>query len=182
MKVRFNRRTAILILSQCAAAGLLAFAAHHIYSHLPNYGYYWNSTASLPLGLYRVANYTTNYVIFCPTGAVAQVSDGRTDRGAGSCPDGRAPILKQIAARPGDIVQVSPAFIAVNGRRLKNTQQYRQDSQKRPMPLVPRGTYTVQAGTLWVLSEFNPTSFDSRYFGPIRSSDINHYVRPIFAF
>ena len=43
-----------------------------------------------------------------------------------------------------------------------------------------RSTAPAQtAFTVWVVSDYHPRSFDSRYFGPISKALIRHYLRPL---
>jgi conjugative transfer signal peptidase TraF len=96
------------------------------------------------------------------------------------CPDHYAPIMKPIAARPGDRVTVTRKAILVNGTPLPNTQQFTNDNRQRPMNPWPEGTYTVVPGTLWVVSTYNKYSFDSRYYGPIYASQVIAHVKPLW--
>jgi type IV secretory pathway protease TraF len=38
----------------------------------------------------------------------------------------------------------------------------------------------VAKGEVWVISSYNPLSFDSRYFGPVPISRIEGFARPLF--
>ena len=89
------------------------------------------------------------------------------------------PLLKQIAAVPGDTVRVTEAGISVNGRPLPHTAPLASDSQGRPLPHVPPGIYQVEPGTVWLLSTYNARSFDSRYFGPVPVAALRARLRPI---
>ncbi len=146
-------------------------------------GVRWNPTSSLPPGLYRVvsASTDTNLIAFCPTGIAQRDSILRGYRPHGmQCADHYAPIMKPIAARPGDTVLVTKKGIAVNGKPLANTQQFIADSQKRPMNPWPEGTYRVAPGTIWVLSTYSKYSYDSRYYGPIEVSQVIAHVKPLW--
>ena len=88
-------------------------------------------------------------------------------------------MLKPIVAQAGDTVEVSANGIAVNGTLLHNTSPRTIDSRGRPLTPWRFGTYTVPPGFVWVASQYNPLSFDSRYYGPIRVSQIRHHLRPL---
>jgi conjugative transfer signal peptidase TraF len=138
-----------------------------------------NGSPSLPVGLYLVtARYDANLVEFCPAGPFAQFAIARGYRDAGSCSDGGTPLLKPVVARPGDLVEVSVAGVAVNGHLLPNTAPMKRDSKNRPLASWPPGRYTVASDSVWVASSYNARSFDSRYFGPVPMQSIRHYVRP----
>ena len=63
-----------------------------------------------------------------------------------ACPDRAVPLLKPVIARAGDIVKVSPAGIAVNGRLLPNTAPLPRDAANRPLQAWPSGIYRVRPG------------------------------------
>jgi len=138
-----------------------------------------NGSASLPVGLYLVTQHPNgNLVAFCPPEPFAQLAIERGYRDGGNCPDGGAPLLKPVVARAGDLVELSPEGIAVNGRRLPNTAPLKNDTKGRPLTPWPTGRYTVGSDSLWVASPYNGRSFDSRYFGPVPLGSIRNYVRP----
>lgn len=158
-----------LALTACASFGLCAWG-----------GVRFNSTGSLPIGLYRVSNAAdANLAEFCPPEPVSRLSVVRQYRNRGNCPDGDNPLMKPIVARSGDVVVLSKSGLEVNGSLLRNTAPRSQDSKARPLPHYPFGTYQVVAGTVWVASSYHPLSFDSRYFGPIPMSIIRHRLKPL---
>jgi conjugative transfer signal peptidase TraF len=139
-----------------------------------------NATMSEPIGLYvRTADPDAPLVEFCPPEPFALLSRTRGYRPPGNCPDGAAPLVKAIVARPGDIVEMSARGIAVNGKLLPNTAPRAVDSAGRKLASWPAGTYAVQPGTVWVASIYHPRSFDSRYFGPIPAAVIQNHVQPL---
>lgn len=143
-----------------------------------------NITSSLPRGFYIVSESpSANLVEFCPEGEAATISRERGYRTpGGTCPDGGSPLLKPIAAVSGDRVEVTSNGIQVNGKLIPNSVAHRKDHRGRPLKPWPNGRYIVPAGSLWVISDFNDWSFDSRYFGPIRCSLVRHRLRPLWMF
>jgi conjugative transfer signal peptidase TraF len=138
-----------------------------------------NCSPSLPVGLYLVTAHSDAYLVeFCPVGPFASLGIARGYRDAGSCSDGGAPLLKPVVARPGDIVEVSVAGLAVNGHLLPNTAPMERDTNKRPLTPWPPGRYTVAEDSIWVASSYNQRSFDSRYFGPVGLGSVRNHVRP----
>jgi conjugative transfer signal peptidase TraF len=145
------------------------------------FGVRFNLTESLPQKVFVVTkDNSAPLVEFCPQGASAQLSVKRGYRLPGVCPDGGAPLLKPIVARAGDIVEVSANGIAVNGKLLRNSAPRTKDSRGRPLAPWPSGSYVVPAGFIWVVSQYHPLSFDSRYYGPVPVSLIRHHLRPLF--
>jgi conjugative transfer signal peptidase TraF len=158
-----------LALTSFAAFGLCAWG-----------GVRFNSTGSLPLGLYRVSTAAdADLAEFCPPDPLSRLSVVRQYRNRGNCPDGDNPLMKPIVARSGDVVVLSKLGIQVNGVLLRNTAPRSQDSNARLLPHFPFGIYRVSSGTVWVASSYHPLSFDSRYFGPIPISIIRHRLKPL---
>ena len=144
------------------------------------FGIRFNLTKSLPGLIYIITGDNSSPLVeFCPEGISAQLSKERGYRRLGTCPDGAAPMLKPVVAKAGDIVEVSANGITVNGTLLRNTAPRGKDSRGRPLMPWPFGTYRVCSGFVWVASEYNALSFDSRYYGPIRASRIRHHLRPL---
>jgi len=140
-----------------------------------------NDSPSMPTGLYvRTSSESrSSLVVFCPAEPFARLSVERGYRSRGNCPDGAEPLAKPIAARPGDIVELSATGMAVNGRRLPNTSLLATDTAGRPLSHWPFGRYVVARGTVWVASSYSSRSFDSRYFGPVKASQVREHVRPL---
>jgi conjugative transfer signal peptidase TraF len=140
-----------------------------------------NTSPSLPMGLYIITRESTaNLVEFCPAEPFATVAILRRYRSPGACRDGGAPLVKPIAARPGDVVELSAAGISVDGVLLSNTAPLSKDSEGRPLNPWPFGRYLVTTGTIWVASTYHSRSFDSRYFGPVRTAAIRHRLKAFF--
>ena len=174
---RRSRRALRTTLFLCAAF----FLAHTTFQF---FGIRINITSSLPRGFYIVsASPSANLVEFCPTGAAARISLERGYRTpSGRCPDGGSPLLKPIAAISGDRVEVTGNGIQVNGKLIPNSAAHVKYHRGLALKPWPDGQYVVPAGSIWVVSGFNPWSFDSRYFGPIPCSLVRHRLRPLWTF
>jgi conjugative transfer signal peptidase TraF len=155
-----------------------------LYATFRFFGIRVNFTSSLERGFYIVSQRSSaNLVEFCPEGDAAATSLERGYRTpGGTCPDGGSPLLKPIAAVPGDQVEVTSYGVRVNGKLTPNSAAHFKDHRGRPLKPWPSGKYNVPTGELWVLSDFNSWSFDSRYFGPIPSSIVQHRLRPLWTF
>jgi conjugative transfer signal peptidase TraF len=141
-----------------------------------------NLTNSVPIGLYVISDGPeARLVEFCPPEPFATLSRerGYRERSQFGCPDGARPLLKPIAATAGDLVNVSPRGIEVNGKLIPHTAALHNDSAGRSIAAWPMGTYQVRKGSIWVASSFNTHSFDSRYFGPVPASAVLHQLRPL---
>jgi conjugative transfer signal peptidase TraF len=139
-----------------------------------------NCSTSLPVGLYQVTSGPgATLVEFCPAEPFASIANSRRYRQAGACPDGGSPLMKPVVARRGDSVQISWRGVAVNGKEIPNSAPLPGDTAGRQLTPWPFGTYTVAAGTVWVVSDYHPRSFDSRYFGPVPEALIRNRLRPL---
>ena len=147
-------------------------------------GYRYTNTTSLPTGLYRLTRSPSDPLVsFCPTGAAARESIDRNYRDKSYlCPDRYEPFLKPVVAHAGDTVSINDNGISVNGILLRNSKSLQEDGAHRPLHPWPHGTYTVAQGFIWVVSSYNPLSYDSRYFGPIPESSLLGYEHPVWQF
>ena len=133
-------------------------------------GLRFNPTPSLPKGVYRIvsgAPEKNDFVSFCLEGEFAELALERGYLEPGSCRSGLRPLLKRLAALPGDSVDpYSLPICAV-------------DSHGRPMsPALASGV--VPPGMALVLAD-HPGSFDSRYFGFVPLESLQR-VKPVFLF
>lgn len=94
--------------------------------------------------------------------------------GLGAPPD--MPLLKRVAAVPGDAVCAVGDSLIAPGRRVRILKR---DARGAPLPAW-RGCRRLLAGELLVLGD-TPASYDSRYFGPIRIDQVLGVWRPAFA-
>ena len=138
----------------------------------------YNPTDSVPRGWYRVSNidnaaslHVGSIVLARLPADVASLAGQR-----GYLPNG-VPVLKRVGAvapqsvcAQGQTVRIDGAVVAIarthdGARRLLQAW-----SQCRPLAV----------GELFLLSDTNPASFDSRYFGPIAASAVLGIARPLW--
>lgn len=136
-------------------------------------GLRFNPTPSLPKGIYRLVSGAPEkgeLVSFCLEGEFAKLALERGYLEPGSCPSGLRPLLKRLAALPGD--SVKPSAFPIRSV----------DSHGRSMSsaLVPVTPGVVPPGMALVLAD-HPGSFDSRYFGFVPLDSLQR-VEPIFVF
>ena len=168
-----------------AAAAFVAAAvvAGHILAR--DAGIFVNVTPSMARGLWQQSGQPPkrgDVVIACPPAMhVLQLGADRGYLGGGDCPSLYEPLIKPIAAMPGDTVVVRPdGMIEVNGTALQNSRSLSRDGAGRPLPGIPAGTYGVAPGQVWLISSYSPRSFDSRYLGPVPVSSIRGTVKPLW--
>ncbi|HLK80740.1 MAG TPA: conjugative transfer signal peptidase TraF [Xanthobacteraceae bacterium] len=143
--------------------------------------------SACPPGIYRATalrpgNTLTRgeLVLVCLPETLARFALGRgyLARGAG-CGDGIEPVGKRIGALAGDTVALAPEYVAVNGRRLPNSESRTQDSRRRNVPHIAFGTYQVADGEVWLFGEADARSWDSRYFGSVPTSAVRTELKPV---
>lgn len=144
-----------------------------------------NATASMPRGLWWVragAPIERGVVVaVClPDRTDIRQAAGRGYISSGRCPGGDEPLIKPVAAVGGDVVTVTPAGVAVDGKLLANTRPLARDEAGRTLHPVPAGSYRVAPGELWLLSGHDSRSFDSRYFGGVPVANVIGVARPLW--
>lgn len=142
-----------------------------------------NSTASLPRGLWITTGdagpaRAGDVVLICPP------TDPQTRRyvAPGFCPGRLVPLLKPVVAVAGDRVTATANGITVNGRAIPNSAPVGKDEGGRPLKAYKFGTYIVRAGQIWLISSYDSLSYDSRYFGPLDTNQIDDKERPLWTF
>lgn len=145
-----------------------------------------NGSASMPEGLWRLTAAHRplrrgEIVVVClPQTAVTHEAARRGYIPAGTCAGGLAPLLKPVAAVSGDVVMVSVAGLAVNGRPVANGAPLLRDSAGHELRPMQAGIYPVAPGKIWLLSGHDPRSFDSRYFGPVPAAAVQGVAHPLW--
>ncbi|BAK67290.1 conjugal transfer protein TraF [Sphingobium sp. SYK-6] len=126
----------------------------------------WNTSASAPVGLYAVTAperiRTGDMVIAWPPETARRLGAERR-----YIPF-NVPLVKRVAAAPGDRVCASGSALSVNDRTI--ARRLTTDARGRPMPWWT-GCVTLRDGALLLLMD-NPASFDGRYFGPTQADGI----------
>jgi conjugative transfer signal peptidase TraF len=139
--------------------------------------------SACPPGVYRMVNRPISrgdLVIACLPLELAQFAHARgyLARGRG-CGDGIEPVRKRIGALPGDTVQITRDFVAINGHRLENSATVSRDSRGRSLTHVTPGRYTVQPDHAWLSGTNDARSWDSRYFGPVPIGSVQADLEPL---
>jgi conjugative transfer signal peptidase TraF len=160
---------------------LLFFIATFCFFMLLKHHVIVNLTSSMPRGIYIEKKKTFlqqgDIIALCLPKQLRQfaLQRGYVLRGF-YCPQGTTPLIKEIIACPGDHVLLSDNYIQVNhiSYRIK---KFDADYKRRHLTVYPNGHY--QATGYWLLGR-NEHSWDSCYFGEIKSKDILCVLRPIF--
>ena len=153
------------------AAGVIAVTA--FINPLPRL--MWNATASVPTGLYAIRpggdRQLGELVAVAPPEPLAGfLADG------GYLPRG-VPLLKHVAAMPGQRVCRLGVVITVDGRRLGLARE--QDRRGRLLPSWS-GCRAIAQGELFLMNPAAPDSLDGRYFGPLPAASVLGRATPLW--
>ncbi len=149
-----------------------------------------NISPCLPLGVYRLKSVPSSsewkrgmLVEFCPpeTNVVIAFARGRGWLGtnSGECPGGVLPLIKQVGALPGDVVDVEPAGIRVNGHMIGNSAVVARSKAGSRIPHQPFGSQKLAPGEFFAVATHSAAAFDSRYFGPVPESLVSARLTPV---
>jgi conjugative transfer signal peptidase TraF len=147
-------------------------------------GYRLNLTPSEPLGLWRIEKLQRpvaigDLVFLCPpTTAVFKAARRRGYLRRGLCPGGLAPLIKSVAALPGQHVDITD-HVLIDGRLVPASSVWRTDGEGRAINPDPGGV--VPPHHLFLHSPF-ASSYDSRYFGPVPDSGLLGLARQVLTF
>lgn len=143
-----------------------------------------NFTRSLPLGVYRAVDRPVQrgaYVRFCPPryGSIALAMERGYLHEGDACGNGYLPMLKRVAAVGGTWINAQDDGVRVDGQLLPLSAHRAVDAAGRPMPRPAPARLRLAPSQLWVMSDTNPLSFDSRYFGPIERAWVMEVLVPV---
>jgi conjugative transfer signal peptidase TraF len=135
----------------------------------------WNASASAPIGLYIVSpgpDARRGDMVIAPVPvAVRLLAASRRYIPA------NVPLVKHVAAVPGDRVCAIGIIITIDGRIAASRRA--NDGSGRPMPWWT-GCRLLRQGDILLLAPGEPASFDGRYFGVSGSADIIGTARAIW--
>jgi conjugative transfer signal peptidase TraF len=138
--------------------------------------------SAAPAGVYRIAGHKVRrgeLVAACLPASVAKYGVARGYLRAGDCPGGAEPVDKVIGALPGDLVDIEPDSVSVNGVRFPDSATASRDSAGRPLAHVAWGKRRVSGGEVWLFGFNDRRSWDSRYFGPVPFANLRGELKPV---
>ncbi len=141
-----------------------------------------NTDSAAPAGVYRVVsgNFRRgDLVAACLPIGIAEEGLSRGYLRTGACAGNAEPVGKIVGALPGDVVEIEPGWVAVNGVRFKRSAVAARDSAGRPLRHVAWGSYRVAPGQLWLFGFNDRRSWDSRYFGPVPLASVRGEIKPV---
>lgn len=138
----------------------------------------FNSSTSMPQGIYRQVDTSLkigSIVEVCLPADIAQFGQSRGYIHSGNCPGNTEPLLKEVVALGGDTLQVNEQGVFVNGKLLPHSNVLTRDEQDRPLISHTINTRFVLApDEVWLYGMRDPKSWDSRYYGAVKLTNIRH--------
>ena len=139
--------------------------------------------SAAPAGIYRLVRGLSikhgELVGACLPASIAQEGLARGYLRKGDCPGGIEPVAKIVEALPGDVLEVQPGWVSVDGQLFADSAVASRDSMGRPLPHVPWGRRQVAPGEVWLFGFHDVRSWDARYFGPVPLSEVRAPLKPV---
>jgi conjugative transfer signal peptidase TraF len=139
--------------------------------------------SAAPAGIYRIVRGVSvkhgELVGACLPASIAQEGLARGYLQQGDCPSGAEPVAKIVAALPGDVLEVQPGWVSVDGQVFPDSAVAAHDSIGRPLPHVPWGRRQVAPGEVWLFGFHDVRSWDAHYFGPVPLSEVRAALKPV---
>jgi conjugative transfer signal peptidase TraF len=140
-----------------------------------HFGLRFNVEPSMPMGAYwRVPGPVERgaTVGACLPSQLAQYALEQRILPAGPCPSGVVPVVKEVAAVAGDVVDVSDSVVRVNGQPWPYSAIRRVSCFGRRIDMrVPSGRYIIAPDSVFLMG-VNPCSWDSRYWGSVSRTTV----------
>lgn len=144
------------------------------------FGMIVNLSSSMPIGLYRKSsgNITNNdYVALCLDSHNTQLGISRGYLEKGTTCNGSVPLIKKVIALPNESITLSKNYIITNHHQY-NLKTLDFDNINRQLGSIKPGKY--QQDCYWLIGDDDFTnSWDSRYWGCIKKSQILYMVVPL---
>lgn len=138
----------------------------------------YNPTDSVARGWYRVDRIDSVASLHVDSIVLARLrADVASFAGQRGYLPSNVPILKRIGAISPQSVCVREQAVRVDGAVVATARTH--DGAHRPLQIWTQ-CRPLAAGELFLLSDTNPASFDSRYFGPIATSAVFGIARPLW--
>ena len=136
-----------------------------------------NRTHSLPVGLYYWSDVPIkkgSIVLFKPDQSTPLEQLG-IERGYEVR---ELPLLKRVVALAGDVVSVYSSGVSINGQLLPNSAPLFHDEAGRPLTMAQLDHFRLRPDQAFLMG-VTPTSWDSRYFGPVPLSRCSGSYVPV---
>ena len=168
------RRVRLRRLGVIAASGIALISVTTMFKPAPRL--VWNVSASAPIGLYAV---TPGATVRQGDMAIARlVEPMRTLAAKRGYLPANVLMVKRVAALSGATICARGIMVSIDGKRA--ALRHRRDLAGRLMPWWT-GCRRLAPGFVFLLMPRVPNSFDGRYIGPTRATDIVGRARLLWA-
>ena len=141
----------------------------------------WNFTDSMPVGLYRRSeDQISKHSLVLLNNALLEQHNSLFSQGIDNgyfLRDNN--LLKEVIAVAGDVVSVTREGIYINGQKYPGTAAVTSDSHGNTLKQSKLTEYLLKKDELLVFGNSSSKSFDSRYFGIVKSNEVIATVKPI---
>jgi conjugative transfer signal peptidase TraF len=141
----------------------------------------WNFTDSMPVGLYRRSeDQISKHSLVLLNNALLEQHNSLFSQGIDNgyfLRDNN--LLKEVIAVAGDVVSVTREGIYINGQNYPGTAAVITDSHGNTLKQSKLTEYLLKKDELLVFGNSSSKSFDSRYFGIVKSDEVIATVKPI---
>lgn len=142
-----------------------------------------NLTSSMPQGIYKVKaleEKRDEAVLFCLNKKRADFAKKRGYVGYGNCPANSAPLGKYLKGLPGDLAYIGKEGIKINGSLLSGTAPQLKDGKGSSLTAARLNRILDQDE--FILASERTQSYDSRYFGTIKRTDLLNGLEAFYLF
>lgn len=143
----------------------------------------FNTSRSIPIGLYWITKNPIQkgeYVLFCPPQkTIFQKALKRGYIHSGFCPGGFGYMMKRVLASHNDVVSINSRGVWVNNSFVEHSIPHRTDEKARSLPELTLRQVLLKNSELLLMTDQSDLSFDARYFGLIKRSQIKAVILPI---
>lgn len=135
-----------------------------------------NLTESYPVGLYKTDTHPSpkkkDLVVVCPPNTQAfKINNKEFIQPGKECGTGTISLIKKIAATAGDVVEVNKSGVWINGQKQTKSKVYIfSPNMKKLHPCY--GKHIISKNCVWIMSDYDDRSFDSRYFCEVPAANI----------
>ena len=146
-------------------------------------GYRFNATTSAPVGVWKISEQRPGnvsvgqYVLICPPQHEvlnSLIRQGRMFKG--KCESGTVPFIKEVVAKGEGSFRVETEGVYIDDKLIDSTEPYPWEN------LIPAQASVIRPDEFVAIQTMHPGSIDSRYFGPMRVSDVIGVIEPKWIF
>lgn len=144
-------------------------------------GLRYNGTHSFPVGFYLASHKRPEkgdlVIVTLPSLPIFTEAKARGYLNVAFSP--AAYLMKRLVATAGDRVTIDSAGVEVNGIRQARSTPLPCDGAGRALQAYALKDHILRQDEVLLMSDYNPASFDSRYFGPLSTTTIESVVKPL---